>query len=186
MNQEQIKAMQAKIGTVPDGFWGMKSITACQKYLRSLMPSPNPWPGTSQAELTAFYGRPGDESKLVNLPVEGLGVKYDGVLVRTVLCHAKVADSLHRVLSSLARTHPEILEKYAGCYNNRNMRGGSLPSLHARGAAIDLWPEKNGNHTVWPTRAMMPLEIMGACAKEGALSAGAYWSRDSMHQQFTR
>jgi len=97
-----------------------------------------------------------------------------------------VADSLHRVLSSLARTHPEILEKYAGCYNNRNMRGVSLPSLHARGAAIDLWPEKNGNHTAWPTRATMPLEVMEAFAKEGWKSAGAFWSRDGMHQEATR
>lgn len=186
MNTAQIKAIQTTIGTEPDGFWGPKSTAACEKYLLGLMPDPNPWPKSDQASLTAFYGRAGDESKLTNLNVEGLGLKYEGKPVKTVRCHNKVADSLHRVLSSLSKTHPEILAKYAGVYNNRPMRGGSLPSLHARGAAIDLWPEKNGNTTHWPTAAMMPLEVMEAFSLEGWLSAGAYWSRDSMHFQATR
>jgi hypothetical protein len=79
-----------------------------------------------------------------------------------------------------------VLEKYAGCFNNRAMRGGSLPSLHARGAAVDLDPDDNGNHIAWPTRATMPLEVMEAFAREGWLSAGAFWSRDAMHFQATQ
>ena len=186
MKTSDIVAIQKKVGTTPDGFWGPKSITACQVYLRSLMPVPNPWPGTSQSELTDFYGKAGDESRLTNLNVEGLGLKYEGRAVKTVLCHGKVAESLHRVLAALAGTHPEILAQYAGCYNNRIMRGGSLPSLHARGAAIDLDPDPNDNHTSWPSVAVMPFDIMEAFAKEGWLSAGAFWGRDAMHFQATR
>jgi hypothetical protein len=186
MNQAQIKALQQKIGVTPDGFWGPKSIAAAQKYLRKLMPSPNPWPSTDQKSLTEFYGSAGDESQLVNMDVTGLGVKYDGKTVRTIRCHGKVADSLRRVLEKLSKTHPEILAKYAGCYNNRPMRGGSLPSLHARGAAIDLDPDTNGNHAPWPTKATMPFEVMEEFAKEGWLSAGAFWSRDGMHFQATK
>lgn len=177
--------MQKKLGVVADGFWGPKSIAACQDHLRSLMPKPNPWPDTSQASLSKFYGAPGEESKLVNLDVTGLGVKYDGKAVRTVRCHHKVAESLHRVFTDLSKSNPEILAKYAGVYNNRNMRGGSLPSLHARGAAIDLDPDNNGNRTSWPTKATMPLEVMEAFAREGWLSAGAFWGRDAMHFQST-
>ena len=66
------------------------------------------------------------------------------------------------------------------------MRGGSLPSLHARGAAVDLDPDHNGNGTSWPTRAIMPLEVMEEFAKEGWLAAGAFWGRDSMHMQATQ
>ena len=66
------------------------------------------------------------------------------------------------------------------------MRGGSLPSLHARGAAIDLDPGTNGLHTPWPTRATMPLEVMECFAREGWLAAGAFWGRDAMHFQATR
>lgn len=186
MTEQQIKDMQEKVGTEPDGFWGPKSIRACQNYLLSLMPAIHRWPKTDQASLTAFYGRPGDESKLVNLNVEGLGVKYEGSPVRTIRCHNKVAESLHRILTSLSQSHPLILTEYAGVYNNRPMRGGSLPSLHARGAAIDLWPDQNGNRDPWPTVAMMPLEVMEAFSKEGWLCAGAFWHRDSMHFQATQ
>jgi hypothetical protein len=181
MTQAQIKAIQQRIGATPDGFWGPKSIAACQRHLRSLMPSPNPWPKTDQASLTRFYGSPGDESKLVNLPVAGMGVRYDGIAVRTIRCHSKVADSLLRVLQAMAEEFPEILAQYAGCYNNRNMRGGSLPSLHARGAAIDFAPATNGLHTPWPTRATMPFGVMEIFAREGWKAAGAFWGRDAMH-----
>ena len=187
MTQEQIKAIQSKIGTTPDGFWGPKSIAACQSYLKKLMPTQNPWPKTSQANLTKFYGAAGSESQLVNLDVVGLGILYDNKPVKTILCHKKVAESLKRVLIAISKSpNSHILKEYAGCYNNRKMRGGSLPSLHARGAAIDFSPSLNGNNTPWPTKATMPLEIMEEFAKEGWLSAGAFWSRDAMHFQATK
>ena len=188
MTRAQIITLQKHVGTKPDGFWGAKSIAACQRHLRSLMPRPNPWPATSQAALTAFYGRPGDESQLVNLNVAGLGVKYEGKAVKTIRCHRKVADSLKRVITALSAI-PEgraVLAKYAGVYNNRPMRGGSLPSLHARGAAIDLDPATNRNRQHWPVSATMPIEVMECFAREGWLSAGAAWSRDAMHSQASR
>jgi hypothetical protein len=186
MTAAQIKTLQARVGATPDGFWGPKSVAACHRHLRALMPTPNPWPATSQTALSAFYGPPGDESRLVNLPVEDLGIRYGGAAVKTVRCHAKVASSLRRALEAIAKTHPEILQQYAGCFNDRNMRGGSTPSLHARGAAIDLSAATNGLKTHWPTRATMPLEVMEAFAREGWLAAGAFWSRDAMHFQATR
>ena len=88
-----------------------------------------------------FYGNAGDENKLESIDVSSIGVRYDGQKVKSIRCHRKVADSLHRVLVSIdGGSCAYILEQYAGCYNNRPMRGGSLPSLHARGAAIDLDP----------------------------------------------
>lgn len=186
MTQAQIRSIQQRVGATPDGFWGPKSIAACQRHLRSLMPSPNPWPQTDQSSLQQFYGSPGDESKLVDLPVAGMGVRFDGLTVRTIRCHRKVADSLLRALQAMAEDFPEILGQFAGCYNNRKMRGGSLPSLHARGAAIDFAPDTNGLHTVWPTRATMPLGVMEIFAREGWLAAGAFWGRDAMHLQATR
>ena len=185
MTTTQIKQMQARIGVVPDGFWGPKSIAACQAHLRAMMPEPNPWPQTSQAALTAFYGQPGDESRLTNLSVAGLGVKYDGKPVRTIRCHSTVAQSLLFILQDLTKAHVEILAKFDGCYNNRPMRGGSLPSLHARGAAVDFDAANNGNLTAWPAKATMPLEVMEIFARHGWLSAGAFWGRDAMHFQAT-
>lgn len=186
MTSTEIKSIQTKIGTNSDGFWGPKSIAACQSHLRGLMPSPNPWPSTDQGALTAFYGNPGDENKLVNLDVSQLDVRYDGTRVKTIRCHGKVADSLKRVLVALSSTHPAILRDYCGCFNNRPMRGGSTPSLHARGAAIDFAAGENGNHDSWPGRATMPFDVMEEFAKEGWLAAGAFWGRDAMHFQATR
>jgi hypothetical protein len=57
--------------------------------------------------------------------------------------------------------------------------------LHARGAAIDLLADTNGNLTAWPVAARMPFAVMEAFAREGWLSAGAFWGRDAMHFQAT-
>jgi hypothetical protein len=186
MTRDRIKRIQIKIGVEVDGFWGPKSIAACQSYLRSLMPAESNWPRPSQESLQGFYGSPGDESKLVSVNVEGLGLKYDGKPVKSLRCHDKVADSLKRALESLAKSHPDILAQYAGVYNNRTMRGGSLPSLHARGAAIDLAADTNRLSQSWPVSATMPLEVMEAFAREGWVGLGWLIGRDAMHFQATQ
>lgn len=187
MTQQQIKAMQARIGVVADGFWGPRSIAACKAHLIKRMPSPNPWPATDERSLQRFYGSPGDESQLVNLPVAKYGLFYEGAPVKTVRCHRKVAESLDRILKALwANSFTDVLMNFEGVYNNRSMRGGSLPSLHARGAAIDFMASTNGNQTSWPARATMPLEVMEIFAAEGWTAAGAFWGRDAMHAQSTR
>ena len=187
MNTSDIIAIQKRIGATPYGFWGPKSTAACQAHLRSLMPDPNPWPETDQQSLTAFYGKAGDESRLVSINFSSIGVCYEDSPVSVIRVNERCADSLLRVLTAISKL-PEryVLEDYAGCFNNRPMRGGNLPSLHARGAAIDLRPSTNGNRNHWPTNADMPLTIMEEFAKEGWLSAGAFWSRDAMHFQATR
>lgn len=187
MNKEQIRTLQNRIGVDPDGIWGPKSTKAAEDHLSDLMPKPNKWPKSDQASLRAFYGRPGDETNLVGLPVpDGVTVKYEGKQVATVRCHRKVSESLGRILKELSKVCPGVLMKYAGCYNNRSVRGGSTPSLHAYGAAIDFDPDTNGNHQHWPVGATMPIEVMEVFAKEGWLSAGAFWSRDAMHSQATQ
>jgi hypothetical protein len=187
MNRAQIQELQKRIGATPDGFWGPKSIARCQAYLRSLMPSNNPWPSQDQKSLTRFYGDPGDESKLTNINVSQLGVFYSNSRVNTIRVNKACADSLLIILKEIADSKfSYILREFAGVYNNRAMRGGSLPSLHARGAAIDLSPGKNGLKTSWPVSSTMPIEVMEIFSKRGWLSAGAFWSRDAMHFQATK
>ncbi|MEK7951720.1 M15 family metallopeptidase [Luteolibacter soli] len=186
MNAEKIKAIQGKVGASVDGFWGPRSIEACQGYLRGLMErSSNRWPGTDQASLTRFYGEAGDESRLVMIELPGC-MRYEGIPVRRARVNGRCAESLSRVLEALALSHAEVLGEFAGVFNDRAMRGGSTPSLHARGAAIDLMPDSNGNRMHWPVAAEMPFEVMEAFAREGWLSAGAFWGRDAMHFQATR
>lgn len=185
MNEAQIKHVQRRVGTLDDGFWGSMSVAACQRHLRAMMPSPNPWPSQSQAALQAFYGSPG--AHLGRIDVTGLGVKYGGQTVNSITCHPKVASSLLRIIKKIsASPFAYVLAEYAGVFNNRPMRGGSLPSLHARAAAIDLMPGTNRNRAHWPTASTMPIEVMEFFAEEGWLSAGAFWSRDGMHHQCSR
>jgi len=188
MTRNQIITLQKRIGTTPDSFWGPASIARCKDYLRSFMPLvKNPWPKTDQASLTEFYGKPGDETQLVNLAVGDIDIRYDGKNVKSIRCHHKVAPSLRRILENIAKTqHSWVLKEYAGVYNNRPMRGSSTPSLHARGAAIDLAPSTNQFREHWPMSANMPIEVMEEFAKEGWVPAGAFWGFDGQHFQATR
>lgn len=196
MTVNEIKAMQQRITAAGfplgeiDGWWGEKSINASRKYLRSLGKGPNPWPTTDERSLQAFYGSPGVESKLVYITFP-YPIRYEGKFVKKTRCHRKVADSLLRVLNDIGDRwsgRSDVMEEaqdYGGLFNNRPMRGGSRPSLHARGAAIDLDADDNGNMVKWPERADMPLEIMECFAREHWMSAGAFWLRDAMHFQAT-
>lgn len=200
MIPEEIKAMQRRIRAFydledqegcDDGFWGEKSQAACRAYLRSLMPSPNPWPKSDQASLRAYYGQPGDESNLVMIDLP-FPMFYDGKRVRRTRVHKKCASSLLRILKAIRdriEAAPKIqdeAEDYGGIFNNRNKRGASTKSLHAYGAAIDLDADDNTFRDAWPVKADMPLEIMEEFAREGWKSAGAFWGYDAMHHQATQ
>ena len=62
MNQSQIIELQRRIGTNPDGFWGPKSIAACQRHLKAMMPIGVAWPSPEDGAMVRFFGRqiPGD------------------------------------------------------------------------------------------------------------------------------
>ncbi len=191
MTTERVQKIQRRIGVVPDGFWGPRSQLRCREHLLSLMPSPNPWPFSTQDALREFYGEPGDERNLVpiNFPFP---MYYGGQLVIKSRCHKKVADSLLRILKNLGNFEGgtrEILEPvsdFYGIYNFRNKRGGTRLSVHAWGAAIDLDADDNTFKDCWPIKADMPFEIMEEFAKEGWTSAGAFWGYDAMHFEACR
>jgi hypothetical protein len=196
MTQSEIIRTQKRIGATPDGFWGPKSIEACKQHLRQMMPSPHPFPAAGTSAFDSFYGRHGEPNgytppmKKIQLPFT---IFYGDSQVRSLSAHTKCADSLLRVFQRLAQVYPDTASRraagiltYDGLYNPRKMRGGSSWSMHAWAIAIDLNARQNGNHTHWPVRATMPIEVMECFAKEGWLAAGCFWSRDAMHFQATR
>lgn len=181
MTKEEIQEIQKKIGATPDGVWGPKSRLSCDQYLRSLMPSPSPWPQKDDVSMSSFYGKAGEESNLVRIELPK-GTLYDGQIARHARVNDRCADSLSRVLNAIANgPHNHVLKNYAGIYNFRKMRGGSRLSKHAWGAAIDLDPATNGNRMKWPEESTMPFGVIELFAKEGWVSAGAFWGRDAMH-----
>lgn len=189
--REDILAIQTEIGVVADGVWGAKSKAACKAYLQSLKPKPNPWPRQNGSELAAFYGRAGDQSKLVNMPVV-FSTFYAGKPVRTIRIHRRCAESLTRVFTDIKDfflTDSDVMDEattYDGAYNYRNKRGSSSLSLHAWGAAIDLDASENTFRDNWPVHGDMNWEIIKAFAREGWLSAAGEWNSDPMHFQATQ
>ena len=195
MTTAQIQHVQTRIGAVPDGFWGPKSEAACRAHLLAMMPSPHPFP--KARDVAAFYGPHGQPDGDYSPPTQTIilpfPIFYDGALVTKLRPHEKCAASLLRVFERLAHTFRTEEERraagiltYDGLYNPRPMRGGSSWSMHAWAIAIDFNADKNGNLAHWPTAATMPLEVMECFAKEGWMSAGAFWSRDAMHFQATQ
>lgn len=193
MTKSEIIRMQKAIGAVPDGFWGPKSEATCRKHLKSMMPKSHPFP--PQAGVTKFYGPhgvpkgAGPPTKKIILP---FSVYYGGKAVKALNPHKLCADSLLRVFERLAKVYPTGAERqkagiltYNGLYNARKMRGGDSWSMHSWAIAIDFDAGRNGNLTHWPARAVMPLEVMECFAREGWMSAGAFWARDAMHFQAT-
>ena len=196
MNQSQIIATQTEIGTTPDGFWGPKSIKACQKYLRAMMPSPHPFPKEGSSAFIGFYGPHGVKDGYtppmtkITLPFT---IYYEGSAKTFLRAHEKCAESLLRVFKRLAVEFPDTASRkaagiltYDGLYNPRLKRGSSSSwSMHSWANAIDIDADRNGNLVSWPVKAVTPLGVMKCFALEGWTSAGAFWGRDAMHHQAT-
>lgn len=201
--QEYLASLGYELG-VPDGFWGRRTQAAYDLW-RQGIPVINVdaeggqvldrrWPRDTEAELTAFYGAPGAASLVMCEPCYPLRLSWEPETVITRFsCHTRVKDSLERVFhgiyelydGDLGRIHAARMDRFSGCYNNRPRKGNlARPSLHARGAAIDLDAEHNEFR--WGRdRATMPEGVMDVFAAEGWLSAGRAWGYDFMHFQAT-
>lgn len=113
------------------------------------VPNPNGWPMERESALVAFYGDPGTNQTMIDLPYpHRLSWDKRQVVTRTQ-CHERVADSVVRVLDNvhehygMDRTRDLRLDLFGGCFNKRRKRGGSEWSTHAWGIALDYDPERN-------------------------------------------
>jgi hypothetical protein len=152
--------------------------------------SNNRWPNRSQLE--SFYGRPGTGHTMLELPFPMRIAWNKRQTINRVTVHSKCADSLGRILSEIHREYgyDELrklgIDLFGGIYNNRNIRGGSVPSVHAYAAAIDLDPERN--QLRWGSdRAVFAKpkysKMIDAFEREGWVSLGRERNFDWMHLQ---
>lgn len=111
--------------------------------------NPNNWPKQYTDEFNEFYGNQGDHLVYVDLPYPH---RFSWLLDKQVhrfKCHAKVADSIARVLTKVLDHYGQNeisrlqLDIWGGCFNIRSIRGGSKPSMHSWGIAIDYAPNRN-------------------------------------------
>ena len=193
-----------------DGLWGPQTAFASDQlaYLQAhaeapapwrlepVAPNPNAWPLERQEALSAFYGPPG-EGHLVSLALPyPLRLSWDlGTVVQRTRCHAKVRDSLGRVLTAVlshygaAAINELRLDVFGGGYNLRDKRGGSTLSTHAWGIAFDFDPDRN--QLQWNAArarfARPDYAAWWACWEaEGWVSLGRTRNYDWMHVQAAR
>lgn len=150
----------------------------------------NVWP--TQAQARAFYGAPGTNQVLIDLPYL---MTYDGKPVRRMTINKKCADSAVRALTKISREYTEKERKdlglsiFGGCYNNRAMRGGTALSMHAYACALDFDPARN--QLKWGRdRARLAKPdceaFWRAWEEEGWISLGRTRNFDFMHVQAAR
>jgi hypothetical protein len=78
------------------------------------------------------------------------------------------------------------LNRFAGSYNHRKMRGGSSWSMHAYGCAIDFYAEPNGLRTRCPDALFCGQDYIAwfdIWESVGWTSLGRAIGRDWMHIQ---
>lgn len=212
------QAALAKLGFEPgaaDGHLGHNTKNALEAFLHqrtygrplviprlSETPKTKPISAASlplQSECIRFYGEPGPEIKAqlvtVDLPY-ALRLDYDlGTEINRVTLHKKCAPAFVDAMVAVrakygAAKQKELgIDRYAGGYMHRKMRGGSRWSMHAYGCAVDFFAAPNGLTTRCP-RALFCgadykpfLDIMEA---HGWLPAGRLWGADFMHFQMAR
>lgn len=109
--------------------------------------------------------------------------------------HRKVADSLNGILAQIwklygrdqARIAAAHLDLFAGSWVLRNIRGGSHPSMHAYGCALDLAGNENPQGIHWrPNHGMIPLDVVKAFEDQGWRWGGRWQRPDCMHFQAAR
>jgi hypothetical protein len=164
MLQLLCKAQEIAVGRI-DGLWGPQTEYACDMLayhhehgrlpppFRDETPldvNPNGWPRQTEAELIRHYGEIGKNQTMLTLPYPHRLAWDLRKTVKKFSCHEKVHDSALRVLTRVLAHYgperiPELrLDRWAGCLNERKMRGGTRWSLHAWGIAIDYDSEFNG------------------------------------------
>jgi hypothetical protein len=143
-------------------------------------------------QIKIKYGRPGDISNLtvIKLPYP-MRIAWDTKSkIINMQCHKLIADNLIAVFNDLL-AHYGIdklqqlgIDLFGGCYNFRQMRGGTKWSRHSWAIAIDLDPERNGLKTPWVHAQFSKPEysfMVDTFYKHGFFSYGKERNFDAMH-----
>jgi D-alanyl-D-alanine carboxypeptidase len=110
--------------------------------------------------------------------------------VTTMRCHQLVAPNFLAVFNELLEVYgyekiQELgIDLFGGCFNFRQMRGGSAYSRHSWGIAIDLDPERNQLKETSKTARFARSEykpMIDIFYKHGFLSLGREKNYDWMH-----
>jgi hypothetical protein len=165
--------------------------------------TPVVWP--LQADMPTFYGDPGgyesspqrtawENANLVDVSCPWV-LNMDGVVVKQIRIHRKCAESLTQILNAIWNTTGQSqsaietlrYNRFSGSYAPRTIRGGTSPSCHNFGAAIDWDAADNEQHSM--NHLFTDQSLLIVKFKEGGWICGLDWSPqsiDSMHVQASK
>jgi hypothetical protein len=143
-----------------------------------------------QTEAQDFYGPPGTNHTRITPPYQ---VYYgDQPMNRGILINAKCAESASRAMTTILNHYgPEEihrlgLDRFAGCFYDRPMRGGTKKSMHAFACAIDWDAARNplrADHRTAQFARPEYAAFLDAWEAEGWTSLGRAKDFDWMHVQ---
>lgn len=145
------------------------------------------------------YGLPNQTGKgyltTIELPF-ALRIAWDKkTYVKKISCHKDIAEPLKAVFADILKQYgydkiKELgIDLFGGCFNFRQMRGGTNYSVHAWGLAIDLDPERNQlKETSRTARFARPeyKPMIDIFYKHGFISLGREKNYDWMHFQWDK
>jgi len=148
-------------------------------------------------EITAKFGEPGDTFNFtyIILPYK-MRIAWDtDKTVGKIQVHKQAAPSLLAAFTEILKVYglPKIqelgIDLFGGCFNFRQMRGGTEWSVHSWALAIDLDPSRNQLHETNATARFAKPEykdMIDIFYKHGWYSLGREKNYDWMHFQFIK
>lgn len=152
-----------------------------------------------QKDVASFYGNPGSQIKsrlaTIELPFTlridwNLRQKISKIRVHEA-CSAQLKAALIAVHEHYGPDQMRRLgiDRFAGSYNHRKMRGGNQWSMHAYGCAVDFYAGPNGLRTKCPQALFCGAEykdFLDIMEQHEWLPAVRLWGKDAMHFQRAR
>lgn len=181
-----IKEVQKTLGLLDDGDAGPVTWTAIHAKLCPVQELVRPVPKKSGGLLTHLdcmlvFGDPRAEKGMVMWDVPShLEI---GVIPKRLYCCKAMIEPLTKAFEALIKTGAvNDLKTWDGCFNIRNKRNGSTPSLHSWGVAIDI-------NAAWNRMGKTPTlsKRLVECFKNAGFDWGGDWATpDGMHLQLSK
>lgn len=152
-----------------------------------------------QKDCPKYYGNPetGEPGRrLVKIDTYEMRFDWDlDEIINQISIHEKCADAATEAFKEIEKAYSKEkrrklgLDRFAGSYNPRRMRGGTAWSMHAFGCAIDWFARPNGLRMRCPEALFCGPEYVtffDIWESVGFISLGREIGRDWMHVQAAR